>query len=153
MNITKNQQFLLFILTHRWPSTITEIVKLSYLIDLASLSEFKNKISDYKYIRYFYWPYAVKIQSDLEKLAFSNYIIIEAKTNPQWYENILYSINPEKELWLNLNDEEKNFTLEVLKDLGGYRAWTLTQIAYKTKPMLDLGATLWWNEHLNELLI
>jgi hypothetical protein len=43
--------------------------------------------------------------------------------------------------------------LQILEDLAPYRATSLTKIAYKTEPMVKLWATLWWNEHLNELLI
>ena len=41
---------------------------------------------------------------------------------------------------------------EVLDSVNGYGAKALTEIAYKTKPMQALGATLNGGEHLNEKL-
>jgi len=144
MTLTKNHNFLLFILQNRGASTITEIIKLSYLIDLASLKDLKNKISNYEYKRYFYWPYTKDIQDNLEDLALEEFIKVDTITNAQWYENILYIYSWKKIELKDISNTEQEFILQVLKDLAPYRASSLTRIAYKTEPLIKLWATLWW---------
>jgi hypothetical protein len=47
-----------------------------------------------------------------------------------------------------IEKEEKDLIDEMMSELKGYGAKTLTDIAYKTKPMIKLGATLGGDENL-----
>ena len=42
---------------------------------------------------------------------------------------------------------------DLVDSLGNLSPKSLTELAYKTKPMTRLGATLGGNEHLNEQLV
>ena len=51
-----------------------------------------------------------------------------------------------------LTDEEKDLSVKVLKSLRGLGAKTLSDIAYKTKPMKALGAKPANDKGLNQVL-
>ena len=47
----------------------------------------------------------------------------------------------------------EQIVIDLVNSLGNLSPKSLTEIAYKTKPMTRLGATLGGNEHLNERLV
>jgi len=153
---SKNFQFLSFILQNRGWCTITEIVKLAYLIDLAAKnnSKIQNKISDFEYIRYYYGPYSKEIQNTLENWIEKEVIKITSGLSTHWHEYTVYEFNIEKSNIIDqLTPDEQDFILETLEDLATYRSTHLTDIAYNTKPMTELWATLWWNEGLHTKIL
>ncbi|MCX5807759.1 MAG: DUF4065 domain-containing protein, partial [Proteobacteria bacterium] len=57
----KTQQLLAYIIKNRSNTSITELIKLSYIIDLVSIGKRHDRIFDFKYIRYNYGPFDKKL--------------------------------------------------------------------------------------------
>lgn len=150
--MTKNQQFLLYIISKRIWSTITEILKLAYLIDLAFYRMNWNKISEYKYIRYYYWPYDKSIDNDVHILLEQQRKIDCKVYNTSFGDTIAY-FNDSWELFTpNLADEEIEFINTIMEEIGWLGSKQLTEVSYATKPMKKFNAVLWGREHLMEEL-
>lgn len=149
----KNKIFLSYLINARDSASITEIVKLSYLIDLSYYRKHNIQITGYNYIRYFYGPYDQQIEKDVKELVDNWSISIQLKQTMWWLEYLIYQVSqaPEKDNWL-LSPEELLIIDDVLATLSWSRASQLTEIAYSTWPMKRFGATLWWKEHLHEKL-
>ena len=133
-------------------ASITVLMKLSYLIDLVSIKRTGKPITYYNYIRYYYGPFDNTINGDIQKLMEEK--VIEAKSDfvPSGEEYVVYNFNEDSDLPLEFDEAELKIIDEVLENVKGYGARALTEIAYKTKPMLKIGATLGGNEHLYEVL-
>ncbi|MFH1227886.1 MAG: Panacea domain-containing protein [Planctomycetota bacterium] len=127
-------------------------MKLSYLIDLVSIKKNGKQIADFKYRRYNYGPFDDSIYSDLTNLVNAKVITQASEYTPMGEEFITYKLNNEAFESDRLSDEEKEVIDEVLNELNGLGAKTLTEIAYQTKPMKALKATIGGNEHLNAKL-
>jgi len=148
----KTKQLLSFILRDG-PRDVTSLLKLSYLIDLAAVRNLGNKISEFKYIRWNFGPFDRTIYKNLDELHADLIISTESQYNGSGSETVLYSlVNPESINCDLLSDNEKNLIEEMLSKLRGYGAKMLTDIAYQTKPMTSIGATLGGTEHLSEVL-
>ncbi|HNV97468.1 MAG TPA: Panacea domain-containing protein [bacterium] len=155
MNLTKTQQFLTYIIKNRPRASITILMKLSYLIDLVSVHKNKNQITDFSYIRYYYGPYDTRINTELQTLIGEGIISFENAYVLADAEYTVYSFNKDFEdfEFNELSQEEKTIIDKIISDLGGYGAKTLTEIAYKTRPMKKLGATIGGTENLNEKVV
>jgi uncharacterized phage-associated protein len=148
--MTKNQTLLAYLVKNHPKASVTTLMKLAYLIDLISIQEGKNQIFNFKYKRYNYGPFDEHIYKELDELAQNNVIIPSVDYSPTGSEYVIYEFNSESELdFKSLDDEELSMINSVLEKVKGYGAKALTDIAYKTKPMLKLGATLGGNENLN----
>lgn len=75
-------------------------------------------------------------------------IIPSGDFTPSGDEYVIYNYNDEKDYSFNLIEKDKEQIDAVLENLKGYGAKTLTEVAYKTKPMLKLGATLGGKENI-----
>ena len=151
--LEKTQQLLAYIIKRHNKASVTVLMKLSYLIDLVSLKKDGKQITHYNYVRYNYGPFDNIIYADLQKLIDAK--VVQPKPNyvPSGEEYIIYSYNENSDLDFSaLTDEERAIADEVLENVNGYGARTLTEIAYKTKPMKKFGATLGGTEHLGEKL-
>ncbi len=126
-------------------------MKLAYLADLVSVTKEENQISNFKYKRYKYGPFDSKIYGYLTELANQEILKEEIEYTATAEEYIKYKFNENKEdiKFDKLDEKEMNTTDEVLESLKGYGVKALTEITYKTKPMLALGATLGGEENLN----
>ncbi|MBC8358348.1 MAG: SocA family protein [Candidatus Aminicenantes bacterium] len=147
----KTKQFLIYIAKNYIPATVTSLMKLAYLADLVSVTKEENQISNFKYKRYKYGPFDSKIYGYLTELANQEILKEEIEYTATAEEYIKYKFNENKEdiKFDKLDEKEMNTTDEVLESLKGYGVKALTEITYKTKPMLALGATLGGEENLN----
>ncbi len=147
----KNMQLLSYILERRPNSGVTELMKLCYLIDLTSLEKGLPKISDFKYIRYTYGPFDEVIYPCLKILVSKKRLSEHSSYTTTNNEYITYSLNEDitDTKYDLLNEESKNVINEVLDVMRGHGAKALTDLAYKTRPMKKIGATLGGNEKLN----
>lgn len=104
-------------------------------------------------MRYTYGPFDNSIYADLQALADAGVIISKPDYVPSGEEYLIFTVNDDSKLdFSKLSDEDKSIANEVLESVKGYGARTLTEIAYKTKPMEKLGATLGGTEHIGETL-
>jgi len=132
-------------------STITSLTKMLYLIDLASVSSGKEKTTSFNYIRYYYGPYDKEIKTMLDELIIYGDLILNIKTSPSGEPYMVYKL-PEGVTSYEYDDINSDIAFDLVESLGHLSAKTLTDIAYKTKPMTSLGATLGGTQHLNEVL-
>ena len=122
------------------PRDITSLMKLSYLIDLSAIRKLGKKISDFRYIRYNYGPFDAAIYTDLDKLI-KDKIICTQSEYTQYGETIIYKLNQERidDIKIDaLNEDEIRLIEDIINSLEGYGAKLLTDIAYKTKPMVEI---------------
>jgi uncharacterized phage-associated protein len=150
--LNKRQQLLAYAMKKHPKASITVLVKLAYLIDLVSIKNTNRQITDYKYIRYYFGPYDSKVVSDVQGMLEKGAIEAHLDFTPSGEEFVVYDLKEDFNLETSLNSKELKIIDEVLKNVQGYGAKALTEIAYKTKPMQKFGATLGGNEHLNEEL-
>ena len=126
------------------PRDITSLMKLSYLIDLSAIRKLGKKISDFRYIRYNYGPFDAAIYTDLDKLI-KDKIICTQSEYTQYGETIIYKLNQKRidDIKIDaLNEDEIRLIEDIINSLEGYGAKLLTDIVYKTNPMVEIGATL-----------
>ena len=149
----KNKQFLAYILKNHPDLPVTSLMKLSYLIDLVQIKKTDKQISNYKYARYKYGPFDDIIYSDLKNLINNN--IIQDNVNLTTYgEYITYCFNEENDeiIFDKLKKNEKETIEEVVESVNGFGAKALVELAYRTKPMKKIGATIGGVEGLNNIL-
>lgn len=147
-----NKDLILFILKNRWECSITEIIKILYLIDLAFLKEKWTKISNLNYIRYNYWPFDKSIYEELENLLNKHEITYKYYNTSFWDEIVKYTIN-NIDTKINIDSDKTDFIVNILDKLWGFTASDLTKIAYDTEPMRKINARLWWTEWFMTKLI
>lgn len=149
----KIKEILLRIIQDHGNPTITVIMKACYLIDFTATRRLGNKITNLDYVRYNYGPFTSTIYRHLENLITDGSV----KTESSYYggnEVVTYKLPDEVNELAHtaLTSEEKVVVDEVLTAISGLGASILTQITYKTAPMVKLGATLGGDEHLGETL-
>lgn len=149
----KNLQLLAYLAKEHSEASVTVLIKLCYLADLISIKRYNNKISSFNYIRYYFGPFDSKIYEELEFLISKNILMAESEYTKNGAEAIIYHFNEKKSLDISeLKDEDKTILNELLDLVRGYGARALTDMAYNTKPMKSIGATLGGKEHMGELL-
>lgn len=147
----KTRQLLALIL-HNGPRGVTSLLKISYLIDLAAVRNIGNPISEFKYIRWNFGPFDSAIYKNLETMREEGAISAEA-CFIGGEEHIIYKLtDPDLVTTTSLTSQEQGLISEMLDHLQGLGAKTLTEIAYKTKPMTSIGAKLGGTEHMGESL-
>ena len=150
---SKTLQLLSYIIKNHPDVSVTSLMKLSYLVDLVAIKKGKNKISDFQYVRYNYGPFDKKMYQYLEQLINESVIREGANISNTGDEFVTYNIKKENDLaFKKISDDEKEIIDEVLGSLEGYGTKALTELAYKTKPMKKIGATLHNKAGLNKLL-
>jgi uncharacterized phage-associated protein len=150
-NKEKNKEIIKQIIFTYGSCTITALVKLSYLVDVAYYYKNECKISNFNYIRYFYGPFDKNIYNLVSELTEDR--TLTASTVVKDNNDILLYAYPHKSLKTSkLSRSEKIMLNNVVKMLKEYGAAALTKIAYETKPMKALGATLGGNENINQVL-
>jgi uncharacterized phage-associated protein len=149
----KNVQMLAYLAKGHPEASVTVLIKLCYLSDLISIKRNSEKISNFNYIRYYYGPFDMEVYKDLEYLVENQILIASSEYTQKNGEAIIYKINEEKNIDIDkLTDGDCLIMDELLESVRGYGAKALTDIAYSTKPMKALKATLGGNEHLGEKL-
>ena len=149
----KRLEVLKFILKRHAEPTVTSLMKIAYLADLLSLRQ-KNgvRLTNYNYIRYYYGPFDKTIYHDLEALVKEGLVKPIARWSGRGDGDEYYVFEPSTKLSdsdeTSLKAPEIKLLTQLLDDIRGYGAKTLTEAAYKTRPMTKLHATLGGQEHL-----
>jgi hypothetical protein len=143
MYSANTKALLAYLVKQHKKASVTVLMKLSYLIDLISVKEAGKQLSDFNYIRYVYGPYDFKINKIIDDLVNEKVIVPSTEYTVTHDEYIVYSFNEEKQNFNfdALRESDLKIVDEVLKQLMGYGAKMLSDIAYKTKPMKALQAT------------
>lgn len=142
---------LLRYLIKRHPNpTVTVLMKLCYLVDLVALKNSDNKVSDFRYIRYKFGPFDKSIYTYLESLAENHSVSQEQGFANETANDFIVYIPGQsaKDEYPLLSAVDVSAADKVLDEVSGYGAKALTDIAYKTKPMLAIGATRGGDEGL-----
>ena len=153
MGRSKTPQLLTYIIKKHPNVSVTSLMKLSYLIDLIAIKKGQAKIFDFEYMRYNYGPFDKKIYDYLKSLVKENIIIEGADVSSTGDQFVTYSVNRKASVSFDkITDEEKEIIDEVLESLEGYGTKALTELAYRTRPMKKIGATLGNKAGLNKIL-
>ena len=151
----KTRQLLLYLLKNNPGSSVTSLMKLAYLADLISTKRQEKQISNFEYRRHHYGPFDKKIYQYIDSLTEDKIIKAESDFSLTGEEFSVFSINPEVEdkvVFDKLGSKEIKILDDLLGSVRGYGAKMLTEIAYQTKPMQKLKATIGGTEHLGERL-
>jgi hypothetical protein len=150
----KTQEVILYLLKERLGATITEIIKLCYLIDLITTKKIGYPITNLNYYRYSFGPFDKKIYQTLEEMIDNKLVKQEIKFKPGG-EVVLYTLANDSCDLKELKIEEINIVDDLLESLAGYGPKALTEITYNTTPMKALKATLGgkegWKQELDLL--
>lgn len=151
-NLTTTQKYLLYFSKFHPKPSVTVLMKLCYLLDLMAVGEGNEKLTDFKYIRYSFGPFDQNIYSELEKLIELGFAHQDMDYTTLGTEVIFYKINDDLATNVSLENPGRELAEELLEAVKGYGARELTQIAYKTKPMVALGASLGGKENIGKEL-
>ena len=152
MNVTQN---VLLRILRSGDKTITSLIKLCYLIDLVSVKETNNQITSFEYIRYNYGPFDKNIYSELQEMQINGVVKScnrYSNSGDDGEHIVLYGACGDYEAPDNLTDAQRGIIDKVLTSLEGFGPKNLTELAYKTKPMVAFNATLGGTEHMGEKL-
>ncbi len=149
----KTKQLIDYLVSKHHLSTVTSLVKLCYLSDLVSVSAGNGQITNFKYIRWHFGPFDKRIEDALFELVERGDISSETTYTDYGTEYVKYSVSEDKDPTITeLSETDLGHVNAVLDSLKGYGPKALTQVAYKTKPMLALGATLGGTENMGSPL-
>jgi len=144
----KTKQLLTYLIDKHAVATVTSLVKLCYLSDLVYFQSHKKQISSLHYIRWNYGPYDSLISKYLLDLVTSDTIESKVAFTNDGNEYFKYSLKNSDYNHSLLADDELESVDAVLNSLAGYGANALIKVAYETKPMKALGATINGTENL-----
>lgn len=147
----KTRQLLVYITKGYKSASVTMLMKLAYFIDLVAVGRTGEQISGFRYRRHNYGPFDSKIYGHLTTLVREGILTEASEFCPPAHEYIMYAVNESsaKIDFDKLTVQDKKIADEVLKSMVGYGAKALSDIAYKTKPMLAIGAKQGGTENLN----
>lgn len=150
----KTKEVLIYIAkNHKNYTTVTSFMKLAYFCDLISMKRNKSQITDFKYKRWKHGPFDAKIYCYLEDLLSSDTLVEDSGFTPYGDEFTKILFNEKKNFKTSfVSSEEKKIIDTVLNEFEGYSAKTLTDVAYKTSPMVALKAKQGGVENLNKEL-
>jgi len=149
----KTKKLISYIIQKCGSTTITSIMKLSYLIDLISVKKTGKQISGFQYERYLFGPFDKGIYIYIQELIKEKTLKERLAFTPGGDEYIVYEPTGKADRETEgLKKTEIALIDSVLGELGGLGAKSLSQIAYATGPMKKLGATMGNRKGLNKLL-
>lgn len=150
----KTKQLLIYIIKKHPKCSITSLMKLTYLIDLIAVKTLKKQISNFRYKRYYFGPFSEMIYPYAEDLVSKKALVVENEYSSDGKEFVVYTIDSanDNEVFEKLSKKEKEIADELLESVKGYGARILTEIAYKTKPMIALKAKIGNKEGLGKKL-
>jgi uncharacterized phage-associated protein len=149
----KTKQLLAYLIQNNPSISITALMKFTYICDLVAIQKYNKQISNFEYVRYKYGPFDQHIYNHIEQLRKDGVLLEEPAYTPMGDEYITYKINDETGCCIDkLTKEEIQIADEVLESLKGYGAKALVDLAYKTKPMVKIGAKQDNDAGLNEHL-
>lgn len=155
VTLETNQSLIYLILKNKGNSSITGIVKTCYLIDLSYKEKHEKKISDFVYMRYYYWPYSREIPETIDSLITSGTLESEVSINTFWDEQVTYSLKKwlKEEIGLWLDKKEIIFALNMIKELAPFNASDLTKISYNIGPLKKMWAKLGGQENFKKIIL
>ena len=149
----KTKQLVNYLISKHHLSTVTSLIKLCYLCDLVSVGNNNGQITNFNYIRWHFGPYDGKIEKVLFDLVGSGEMKSDTAYTDYGTEYVKYEVTEDIEPKIDkLTETDLGHIDAVLESLKGYGPKALTQVAYKTKPMTAIGATLGGTEHMGEVL-
>lgn len=150
--MNKTKQFLAYLIQNNPAVPITSLMKLSYLIDLVSMKKTKRKISNFIYKRYKYGPFDNRIYNILKELE-QTVVVEDVAYSHSGDEYIVYKYKEGVDFSFDqLAERERKIISEVLSTVRGYGAKALTELTYKTKPMIKIKAQIENDAGLNQIL-
>lgn len=149
---SKTQQLLAYLIKNHHQVSITSLMKLSYIIDLVSVNETGDTISNFEYMRYHYGPFNPQIYHYIDCLRDEGVLRERLEYTDYGAEFVVFEYTGEDDSFDKLNEAEIGIIDVTLKKLRGYGSAALTDLAYNTKPMRKLGAELGNDKGLNEKL-
>lgn len=154
MENNKTEQLLAYLSKGHSNASVTVLMKLAYLVDLIAIKRTGKQISSFEYRRYHFGPFDQGIYNFLNSLVEKQVLKPSVEYTKSGGEAVVYHFNDEKRDFFSkiLTADEIGIVDELLDSVGGYGAKILTQIAYKTQPMKNIGATLGGNENMNAKL-
>ena len=148
----KTKQLLAYLIQNHSFSSITSLMKLSYIIDLVSVKKNDEQVSDFEYIRFKYGPFDKKIYDYIHELL-DDGVILEGAAVTQQGEVVVYEFNDKVDFAFDeITENDKNTIDEILDTLDGYGPKALVDLTYKTAPMEKIGAKQGNDEGLYERL-
>ena len=123
-----------------------------YLIDLASVASTGKQTTDFKFIRYYYGPYDKNIRIIIDDMTAKKELDADVRYLSNGEPFLVYKM-PNGTTSFAYEGANEQIVRDLVDSLGNLSPKSLTELAYKTKPMTRLGATLGGNEHLNEPLV
>ena len=150
---SKSEQVLAYIVKKAPGVCITSLMKLCYFVDLIAIQKNDEQITEFEYKGYDFGPFDGKIYTFVGILVNQNIITQESRFSYN-EEYICYNYN-EKQDKLSfeaLTTPEIGIVDHTISELSGYGAKALSDIAYKTKPMIAIGAKQGGKEHINKLI-
>ncbi len=148
----KTKQLVGYLVSKHSLSTVTSLIKLCYLCDLVSVDKGDGKITDFNYIRWHFGPYDRRIEDVLNELVKDGAVVSETAYTDHGTEYIKYTAKDDDPTTSGLTDKDFSHIDAVLESLKGFGPKALTQVAYKTKPMQALGATLGGTQNMGATL-
>lgn len=149
----KTKQLIDYLVSKHHLSTVTSLIKLCYLSDLVSVGAGNGQITNFKYIRWHFGPFDKRIEDALFELVERGDVSSETAYTDYGTEYVKYKVADDGEPTVDkLTEADLGHVNAVLDSLKGYGPKALTQVAYKTKPMLALGATLGGTENMGATL-
>ncbi len=142
-------EFIDYMLSKIWEiDGFLKLNKICYFTELESIELFKEKFLGLHMVRYNRWPFTKELYT------------IRNLFNSEVYFSQDYHCEVEKITNNNpfhvhtlLEDDDYKFIDDVIEKYAHLSAAKLSDLAYATEPMKRLGATKWWNEYLNTVLI
>lgn len=140
------ENLLLHIMQKRKWVSITELMKLSYLIDYTLSTKNLSPITGFSYIRYFYGPFDRDIYRIIEDLIRRKEVVEDTEFSDTGREYIVYGLaNKAQDMYDYLSDidaKRSHLVQQILEKLSTCNSKLLTQIAYNTKPIEKIGARI-----------
>jgi len=139
----KTKELIAYLIGEHPNASVTALMKLCYLIDLVFVKEGKPQLTNFEYIRYRFGPFDKKIYQFMEQLTSEGLVAQKQEYTTSGKDFIIYELNEEnRNSHPNLSEEETSIIKKVISNVVGHGAKGLTQIAYKTKPMIAIGAEM-----------
>jgi|GEM_PF-1293032 len=139
----KTEQTIVYLIKNHPNASVTSLMKLSYLIDLVNVKNTGKQITDFEYRKYNFGPFDKSMYGYLEKLMKNGLISAQSSYTALGDEYITYSVNEDSDdstkMINSIPKKDCSVINGVIEKVKGYGARLLTDLAYKTKPMLALS--------------
>lgn len=145
----KQKKIIHYLINAKNGCSITELMKLAYLLDIGFKKVTGKTFTNFQFKRYYYGPFTAEIYKIVDKLLDSNHVFLDESLAVDG--KSIYKVKTPLTYECFTTDEVELMN-QLLQEIVNLNALQLTNLAYKTEPMRALGATLGGNENLNEML-